>query len=386
MGGGASHPSEVTVDPWNRLRNAFYVFLFGLKPHQRMPRFTRKLLWLFTWNLDGYWRQVRRLAQGIDSSNFLLVESIVSSGLVFLDTILDLADPDAQVEGIAAAKYTFNSSNCDSGDAMSQSSLSKQPFSYVSDNGAIRMRVALGPLHRSALYGTADITALLLSAKANVDLRDSFGRTPLVCAARRGHREVASMLINAGADLNAVDMHKCSPLITAINASHVELARDLITSKADPQVADDMGQSPLYLASKIGLVALPDLLLSNKADCNRQCRHGDTALIAACSFGHSKIVQCLLDAKANVYSRARNGRNAMDSANFYKKGDHANCCRLLREANSVETRLPRAKMIRTSHSGRKASFFSPLRRSSYDANSDSLYLQFPVKKYSTKKS
>ena len=56
------------------------------------------------------------------------------------------------------------------------------------------------PLHRAAAYGHAEVAALLLAARAPVDLVNSEGATPLSRAARWGHGEVARVLLQARAN------------------------------------------------------------------------------------------------------------------------------------------------------------------------------------------
>lgn len=55
------------------------------------------------------------------------------------------------------------------------------------------------PLHWAALAGNAEVTSLLISAKANVDASCNNGETPLHLAARYGHHRPCSTLLQAGA-------------------------------------------------------------------------------------------------------------------------------------------------------------------------------------------
>ncbi|KAJ2918465.1 hypothetical protein MD484_g1940, partial [Candolleomyces efflorescens] len=58
------------------------------------------------------------------------------------------------------------------------------------------------PLHWAASSGALDIVRLLVDQKAEVDLPDNSGWTPLLIAVSAGYTEVVQELIGAGADVN----------------------------------------------------------------------------------------------------------------------------------------------------------------------------------------
>jgi len=49
-------------------------------------------------------------------------------------------------------------------------------------------------LHIAALNGHADVAAELLTARADVEMRDAFGRTALECARKQGRTEVVDLI------------------------------------------------------------------------------------------------------------------------------------------------------------------------------------------------
>ena len=64
----------------------------------------------------------------------------------------------------------------------------------------------LTALMYAAIYGHAAVArALVLEGKADVEARDTLGRTPLMFAAKNNRLEVAEFLIEQKADLTAVD-------------------------------------------------------------------------------------------------------------------------------------------------------------------------------------
>ncbi len=61
------------------------------------------------------------------------------------------------------------------------------------------------PLHFAVVKGQVPMMKLLLTAKAEPDLRDNDGRTALMVAAEHGQAEAARTLIQAKAEVNACD-------------------------------------------------------------------------------------------------------------------------------------------------------------------------------------
>ena len=50
------------------------------------------------------------------------------------------------------------------------------------------------------------VTEYLLENRANSNLADKFGVTPVIAATRKGQRDVVTVLLQHGADVNAVSL------------------------------------------------------------------------------------------------------------------------------------------------------------------------------------
>lgn len=121
-------------------------------------------------------------------------------------------------------------------------------------------------LHLAAHIGDAAEIARLANAGADLDRRDSQGRTAVHIAAFASHEDAIGALALAGADMNALE-----------NAGY-----DAVTIAA---VADDLDMLDAALNA------------GNRADLVTSVYDG-TALIAAAHLGHAAVVQRLIEAGA----------------------------------------------------------------------------------------
>src|SRR5262249_44452111 len=122
------------------------------------------------------------------------------------------------------------------------------------------------PLLLAASGGYADLARLLLEKKANPNVRDQFGLTPLQHAARVGSKELTEMLLAAGAEVNArlpadkgvprlppemlgafgAPRYRGTALHLAAEGGHDEVVKGLLARKADVKACDEQGQTPLH--------------------------------------------------------------------------------------------------------------------------------------------
>ncbi len=141
------------------------------------------------------------------------------------------------------------------------------------------------PLHFAISKGNERMVSLLLSNRADIELRDPNNKTPLEIAAGAKKTEIARFLLDTGANVN-------------------------------PEPNDSQVMGPLCLAASGGDTNMASLLLSRGADPNPWFRFysGDnppmTALMAAVVNDHPNTVRVLLQNKADPNLKTERGSTA----------------------------------------------------------------------------
>ena len=83
---------------------------------------------------------------------------------------------------------------------------------------------------------------------ANVNSRDEFGFTPLMCAVMDDSPSAIPALLDKGADINALTSAKETALMIAVKFKQVDVINELIAHKANLNVRSIEGQTALSLA------------------------------------------------------------------------------------------------------------------------------------------
>jgi uncharacterized protein len=220
-------------------------------------------------------------------------------------------------------------------------------------------REGASALHYAVGRGNIEIVRILLSARANVNIKDIHGDTPLDWAShpdfstpnvRDNNNEIANTLIRAGAsvnifnavafgmekeidayindggNLNVATTYGDTLLVTAINTCNLRSAEILLKHGADLRAANSYGFTALHEAAKKGCPSIAELLIKNGADINAVTEnlgplwsHLTPLIIAAgnCETAYRKpivkggdlsVLLLLINAKADleIYDNAHN--------------------------------------------------------------------------------
>lgn len=167
------------------------------------------------------------------------------------------------------------------------------------DVNATRTESGYTALFAAAAGTNTDILKALLKNGAKVEVRNIWGRTPIVEAAISGKPDNVKILQGAGASFT-------NDLVYSSAMGLTDRVRRFLSEKPDLNVTNQIGWTPLAAAAANNQSAIVELLLEKGADVNSQGMSGDfreTALALASEKGHTEIVKLLLVKKADPRTR-----------------------------------------------------------------------------------
>ena len=160
-----------------------------------------------------------------------------------------------------------------------------------------------------------DINAVrkLIREGANVNGKNSGGRTPLHEAVRDGLTDIVNVLIDNGADVNATNSFGGTALHYAVRFEHNDIVRILIEAGADVNVADNKGVTPLHEAAGDGNAVLVNILIDESANIDTRDEKGRTPLYYAIDEGYPAVAEILRNAGATEPLIGEDGQCRFDS-------------------------------------------------------------------------
>lgn len=152
----------------------------------------------------------------------------------------------------------------------------------------------------------------ILNQKANLEVRNVHGLTPLVIAVTKGHAEAVKLLLSKGSDLKA---NYAGGVFAIHVADNPEVLRVLMAGGADlMQRNPTNGGLPIHYAAFFGKLEVVRALLAMGVKVDATDDRGDTALILAARFGQIEAVRLLLEKGADPNLKNQAGQDAEKSA------------------------------------------------------------------------
>ncbi len=159
------------------------------------------------------------------------------------------------------------------------------------------------PLEYAEAGGNVEIVQALILAGADIPSKDGFAQTPIHWAIGRGYNDLAKSLIDNGADIHALDGDRNTPLHIAVRGGNIEVFQTLIAAGADPNVGDAL----LHSAIRVGTPELVQALIAAGVDINALDGDKDTPLHSAVRAGNLELFQTLVSAGADIDARDKRG-------------------------------------------------------------------------------
>jgi ankyrin repeat protein len=175
-------------------------------------------------------------------------------------------------------------------------------------------------LHAAAALGSAEEVKRLARAGADVNARDSNGRTPLHVTAFQGHGSAARELIAMRADPNVLDNQRYDAVTIAAVRDDVPTLKALLAAGASAKlITSRYDGTALIAAAHLGHDGVVRELIKAGAPLDHVNNLGWTALIEAVVLGdggprHTETVRALLEARANPAIPDRQGATPLQHA------------------------------------------------------------------------
>jgi len=150
------------------------------------------------------------------------------------------------------------------------------------------------PLLIAATYGNTAVAELLIKSRADVNAKDTSGRTALTLAIQppgnydQGVRELVKLLLDHGARDDRA-------LHTAVGTGRQDLVDLILKYQTDTNVRDQYGRTALHLAVSSENIGMVQLLIERGADVNAKDSQGHTPMYDTWGGGgHERRIKELL--------------------------------------------------------------------------------------------
>jgi ankyrin repeat protein len=154
-----------------------------------------------------------------------------------------------------------------------------------------------------------------LQARADPNVAQATGATPLMECARTGTVGGVKSLLDRGASVHAAHAKTGqTALMWAVAARRPEIVELLIGRGADVRASSKVGFTPLLFAARSGDGDSTRMLLDAGADVNEATPEEGTALVVASASGHEAVAVYLLDRGADPNAADRFGITALHNA------------------------------------------------------------------------
>lgn len=139
----------------------------------------------------------------------------------------------------------------------------------------------MSALHYAAINGNEKLLAFLCVKGANINIKDKFGRTPLLLACKSGNIRIVNILLKLKAKINLPDTSNNTPLHYACAFGYLEIVSTLLDEGADINSMNSWKTTPLELTLLKNHYGVLKFILNNNKDINIDSKFdsGETLLL-----------------------------------------------------------------------------------------------------------
>jgi len=165
------------------------------------------------------------------------------------------------------------------------------------------------PFYLAAYGGNRELLDYLIASganKADLEIRNAYGRTPLCAIARDGgNPETIKVLLSLGADVNAEDKRGWTPIMLAAWRPYREVVSVLLEAGAELHVNTPKGKQLLAYAADFGIDNLFEKIMEKQSSIDFLNEDGGTLLHSAAGGGSARIVELLIAKGFDVNKKDR---------------------------------------------------------------------------------
>ncbi|CAH8556527.1 unnamed protein product [Schistosoma turkestanicum] len=212
------------------------------------------------------------------------------------------------------------------------------------------------PLHLAASSGNLSIVKLLVEGRSLVDPVDKFGITPLFWAVYNNYKQVAHYLLDMGAKHNRVTKQGFTILHFIAESNAISILKYLHrkSKMLEYDISDNNGMTPFLIAASKGNELLMEILVKRKCNVNATDLYGRNALHFVAKNGHIDALYYLLSLellKTKINELDSSGCSPLHLA---CENNQQHCVRLLLETGAdpnIQTETRDCPLIECSRRG-----------------------------------
>lgn len=185
------------------------------------------------------------------SKRKVLQDAAKNGNLELVDAILSESPEVFAYQSIAFADALFE--GCAKSDRHSHFEIVKR---FIAHGLSVNEKESFerhSPIMMAAIYGDVNAIERFIQFGAEIDAKNDYGSTALMCAATHGQFSAAQCLLKNGADVNGcltITNQGQTPLMNASLSGHPEIAKLLIEHNADIDIKNAVGLTALDFASR----------------------------------------------------------------------------------------------------------------------------------------